>query len=264
MRIVIRIPLIDAAFHRLIIALERLEVFLEIQRGGAHALKLVTTAMNGPRDLHDDLQHPPSIESVLGEVRLHCAALFFQMKLDDEKLFTQVMEYFMTDLLEWYGGRGMAIPYDEVDRYVLPILVSMSRQVDSMGEIMRFCDEYVVKLRLIEDVSDEERKRFEALPDFIHHPPPPPQDFPMPEMEPRLSVHRRGSATDGYNRLMDAMLNLYDTIIPAKHVRDILTAYVKSLPEYTDETLEMTLASKNQKQSAEVKDASFVADAEEP
>lgn len=158
------------------------------------------------------------------------------------------MKYFMNDLLEWYGGRrkdvaGKEIPYDKVESCVLPILVSMSRQVDSMSEIMRFCDEYVVKLRL----SDEARKRFEARPDFIPHPPP--QYFPKPEMEPRLSVHRRGSATDGYNRLMDAMLKLFDTTAPAKTVRDTFTTYVEGLPEFTDEMINMAIERQNQVQS---------------
>ncbi len=253
-RPMLKLLLFDKVFHNLIIALERLELFLEVQRRGDNALKLATTAMNGPRDLHDDLQHPPSIESLLGEVRLHCTALFIQTKFDDEKLFTQVMVYFMTDFLEWYGGRGMDIPYDEVERYVLPILVSMSRQVGSVFEIMRVCDDYVAYSRkdYFNDVERETvvKRGFIA---FIngkdqHRGGEELQKFGMFGEEVEFSVHKRGTVEDGYNRLMDAMLNLYDTIIPAKRVRDILFTYVKSLPEYTDEALEKKIALKGQNQ----------------
>ena len=254
-RPMLRLHLVDDVFHRLIIALERLEVFLEVQRRGDKAQKLVTTAMNGPRDLHDDLQHPPSMESMLSEVQLQCMAIFFQTNFDDEKLFTQVMEYFMTDLLEWYAGRGMDIPYDEVDRYILPILVSMSRQVVSVVEIKHVCDDYVDSIRRITDLNDVEREKavkrgFIALINGKgqHRCGEELQKFEMFGEEVEFSVHKRGTVEDGYNRLMDAMLNLYDTIIPAKRIRDILTAYVKNLPEYTDEALGKKVALKGQNQ----------------
>lgn len=82
-RPMLKLLLLDKVFHNLIIALERLETFLEIQRNGEDAAKFATTGMHGERDLHDDQKNPPTLESMLGEVRLHCVPLFFQTEFDD-------------------------------------------------------------------------------------------------------------------------------------------------------------------------------------
>ena len=234
-QIQIKLKMLDDVFHRMIIALERLETFLEIHRKGDGAAKFATTGMHGERDLHDDQKNPPTLESVLGEVQLQCSALFFQTKFDDEQLFAQTMKYFMTDLLEWYGGRGKEIPYDEVEMYVLPIAVSLSRQISSVVDIMQVCDEYVTKLRRIEDFSDEEKEKAveEGFTAFLR------------------SAHKRGTIEDGYKRLMDAMTNLYPTTTPAKKVRATFTSYVESLPEFTDEALDAAIAAKGQNVEAE-------------
>lgn len=242
-RISVRMKSLDDVFHRMIIALERLETFLEIHRKGGDAIRLAATGMHGPRDLHDDKQNPPTLESMLGEVQLQCSALFFQTKFDDEKLFAQTMKYFMTDLLEWYGGRGKEIPYDEVEMFVLPVVVSLSRQISSVVDIMKVCDDYVTKLRRIEDFSDEEKEKaveegFTAFLKAQHRTGEELQEFAASGAEVVFSVHRRGEAKDGYNRLMDAMLKLYDTTTPAKKVRATFAAYVDGLPEITDEMLE--------------------------
>ena len=125
-----RMKAMDNVFHRMIIALERLERFLEIERKGTAAIELQATGIHTSRDLHDDVANPPNRELVLGEVLLDCLALYSQTKLDDEDLFKQTMQYFMPDLLKWYGGRGNNMPYDEVEKYVLPIIIALSRQVE--------------------------------------------------------------------------------------------------------------------------------------
>ena len=251
-RLGIRKKLLDDVFHNMIIALERLESFLEFHRNNERkSVNLKATAMFSTRDLHDDQQNPPTIESVLGEVQLQCSALFFQTKLDDEKLFKQTMKYFMTDLLEWYGGRGEEIPYDEVEMYVLPILVALSRQIDSVTDIMRVCDDYVGKVRRIEDFSDEEKENaikdgFIAFLKARHLVGEQLLDFAKSDKEVLFSVHQRGNAIDGYNRLMAAMLDLYNTTTPAKKVRAIFNAYVQGLPEFDDAAIENAIASKKQ------------------
>ena len=128
---------LDNVFHMMIIALERLEAFLMIRRSGGGFSKLSTTAIKTDRDLHDDNKNPPTLSGVMKEVLLQCSALFFQTEFDDEELFTKTMKFFFADLLEWYGGRGSDVPYDEVDRYILPICVALSRQVDSVAGIMQ-------------------------------------------------------------------------------------------------------------------------------
>lgn len=248
-KIQVKMKLLDDVFHRVIIALERLETFLEIHRNGEDAAKFATTGMHGERDLHDDQKNPPTLESMLGEVQLQCSALFFQTGFDDEKLFVQTMKYFMPDLLEWYGGRckwvaGREIPYDKVEACVLPVIVSLSRQVESVTEIMQVFGDYVTKLKSIGDLSPDEKaeavkKGFETflvarnlLGEQL-------QEFVASGEKVELSVHRRGTALDGYKRLIDAMLKLYDTTTPAKRVRDMFNAYVEGLPEFTDDDLKL-------------------------
>ena len=264
-QIQIKLKMLDDVFHRMIIALERLETFLEIHRKGESAAKFATTGMHGERDLHDDQKNPPTLESVLGEVQLQCSALFFQTKFDDETLFAQTMKYFMTDLLEWYGGRSKEIPYDEVEMYVLPIAVSLSRQISSVVDIMQVCDEYVTKLRRIEDFSDDEKERaveegFTAFLRAQHRTGEQLQEFVASGAEVKFSAHKRGTIEDGYKRLMDAMTNLYPTTTPAKKVRATFTTYVESLPEFTDEVLDAAIVAKGQNAESETDQAQSKSD----
>ena len=251
--ITVRMKLLDNVFHNMIIALERLESFLEYHRKGDAAAEFAATGMHTPRDLHDDHENPPSIESVLGEVQLQCSALFFQTQFDDVELFNRTMKYFMTDLLEWYGGRGREIPYDEVEKFVVPIVVSLSRQVKKTADIMDTVDVYVTKLRRIEDFSDEEKEQairdgFTSYLKGRDRVEQQMKEFEASGKKVIFSVHRRGTATDGYMRLMDAMFKLYNTTLPAKKIRATFTAYVEGLPDITDEMIEEAFASKGQDQ----------------
>jgi hypothetical protein len=252
-RINVRMKGLDDVFHRMIIALERLETFLELERSEANASALIKTAVQTPRDLHDDKQNPPNRESVLGEVQLQCSALFFQTKFDDDDLFERTMKYFMTDLLEWYGGRDKNIPFNEVEMYVLPIIRSLSRDVKSVVEIMETTDQYVTKLRRIEDFSDEEKERAveEGFTAFIraqHHTGEQMQEFVESGAEVELTSHKRGTATEGYVRLMRAMVTLYSETTPAKTIRKIFNAYVEGLPEFTDQQIKSAVDKYSSKQ----------------
>ena len=243
--------MLDDVFHNVIIALERLEIFLEIARKGKDATQFAITGIHSSRDFHDDQAKPPTHESMLAEVQLLCAALFFQTKFDDEELFKQTMNYFMIDLLEWYAGRSKEISFDEVECCVLPILVALSRQTDTVAEVIQVFTEYVAKLPSMWEFSDVEIMK--ASRDFIACI----KDVRVVE-EPYIEFaasgftsHQRGTIIDGYNRLIQAMLQLYDTTIPVKKVRATFTAFVEGLPEITDEALDAAMAAKVLKQGTE-------------
>jgi hypothetical protein len=256
-RINVRMKGLDDVFHNVMISLERLESFLEIERRGEKAVKTVHTAVSTPRDLHDDQKTPPTRESIIGEVQLQCSALFFQTKFDDDKLFRQTMQFFMNDLLQWYGGRDRNIPFDEVEMYVLPVIMSLSRyQVESVADIMKVCDQYVVKLRRIEDFTDEEKEKaveegFIALIKGQDHTEEQIKKFIESGAEVSLTAHQRGTAVDGYKRLMQAMVSLYNETTPAKTVRQIFNAYVEGLPKVTDEEIEAAVKKHGSKQESE-------------
>ena len=258
LRITMRLKMLDDVFHNVIIALERLENFLEIARKGADAAQFAITGISSSRDFHNDQENPPTRESVLAEVQLQCSALFFQTKFDanEEETFKRTMNYFMTDLLEWYGGRGKEIPFDEVECCVLPILVALSRQIDTVAEIMQVFNENVAKVRSIDEFSDEEKIKaieegYQAWLRGVHAVGERLKEFEESGEEVKFTVHERGTIADGYNRLIQAMLHLYDTTIPVKKVRAAFTAFVEGLPEITDEALDAAMAAKVLKQGTE-------------
>ena len=239
----------DNVFHMMIIALERLEAFLMIRRSEGSASKLPTTAIKTDRDLHDDKKNPPTLSGVMKEVQLQCSSLFFQTKFDDEELFAKTMKFFLADLLEWYGGRGDDVPYDEVEKFSLAICVALDRKDGSVAGIMQACEMYVAKMSQIEDLDDEGkgkavREGMESLirgMEAVNH---------RKEMllesgeEVKLTMHKRGSVVEGFNRLMKAMISFYDTSTPAKRVRNMFTSYVEGLPEFSDDEIEKEISSK--------------------
>lgn len=143
----------------------------------------------------------------------------------------------MTDLLEWYGGRNDSIVYNEVEKFFLPIMVSLSRQVTSVVEIMQTVEEYVGKIKSIEEFSKEEKEKavidgFKAFVLVDHKTKEENKAFEESGNEITLTVHKRGEMLDGYKRLYLSYLNLYDESKPAK----LLCLTVKNyLPELTNE-----------------------------
>ena len=259
-RISVRMKGLDDVFHRTIIALERLETFLEIEKSHEEATHIMQTAVKTDRDLHDDEKNPPEREGVLAEVQLQCSALYFQTQFDDKELFNKTMQYFLTDLLEWYGGRDEKISYNEVEMYALPIIVSLSRQIGSVIEIMETVKKYVVNLRRIEDYSEEEKEKavidgFTAFMRAEHKVHEELHEFEESGTEVTFTVHKRGEAIDGYKRLYLAMLNLYDEGTPAKLICKTVATYLPDLAEQcndlNEENIDAYMASKDNSKDPE-------------
>ena len=245
---------LDDVFHRTIIALERLETFLEIEKNGAAPKAFVQTAAKTNRDMHDDQQMPPERETLLAEVQLQCSALYFQTMFDDKQLFNKTMQYFLNDLLEWYGGRDEATEFNEVEMYSLPIFVSLSRQINSVTDIMATVEKYVVKLRKMSDYSEEEKEKavmdgFTAFMRAEHRVHEEMHEFEESGAEVQLTAHRRGTALDGYKRLLVAMIRLYDETTPAKVLYKTVATYLPELaaqcPDINEERIDELMAHKN-------------------
>ena len=259
-RISVRMKGLDDVFHRTIIALERLETFLEIEKSEEEAKQFKQTAIKTDRDLHDDEKNPPEREGVLAEVQLQCSALYFQTQFDDKELFNKTMQYFLTDLLEWYGGRDEEIAYNEVEMYALPIIVSLSRQIGSVIEIMETVKKYVVNLRRIEDYSKEEKEKavidgFTAFMRAEHKVHEEMHEFEESGAEVAFTVHKRGEAIDGYKRLYLAMLNLYDEGTPAKLICKTVVTYLPDLAEQckdmNDDSIDAYMSDKEKKKETD-------------
>ena len=86
---------LDDVFHRTIIALERLELFLMMTANDNKQVTINQTAIRTSRDLHDDEKNPPSKDSFFGEVQLQTSALFFQTEFDDKEVFSKAVQYFL-------------------------------------------------------------------------------------------------------------------------------------------------------------------------
>lgn len=234
--------LLDNVFHRVIICLERLELFLAAERFDGTTPSFQQTAMNTDRDLHDDNKNPPSIQSYFGELELQVLCLNIQI---GSEVHDVTIKYLYNDLLEWYGGRDEYIPYSEVDAAIIPIMFVINHQCDSK-ELVAIYEKYVAKTNLGDDFSDEHRK--EIIGDLFF------RNMEIIRLDNiqmckdidddkiSLTRHRRGDAICGYKRIVDALTTLFDDPIPAKTFVHTCYYYlpeiVSHFPSITEDSIE--------------------------
>ncbi len=239
-KVQMRMQMFDDVFHATIIALERLEHFLLSEK---QTQNQKITAVNTKRDLHDDVKNPPTKKLLYGEVQLQCSALFFQTKFEDEKLFFQTVRYFVIDLLKWYGGRSNETPFDDVDRFFIPIASALDRQVQDVTQIMQTVRKYVVDIE--NDIThfsedDKEKAVIEGFEAFLKA-----QDVVVEgykqvdeKTEVTFTVHERGNLRDGLTRLYRAYLDFYEEKLPILFLEQLRQKY---LPEKTFESTHLLL-----------------------
>lgn len=258
----VRMRSLDNVFHRLIISLERLECFLEKMRLGENVnSNLLTTAIKTDRDLHDDKKNPPTKDTYYGEVQLDCSALYFQTSLDDKDVFDSAVKYFLSDLLEWYGGRNEEIPFDGVDAFVLPIIVTLSQQVKNVSEILEVVAKYVAIIPDMSSFSDEEKadaisKAIAVLISQMDAQHGKEHNEEISGQEVAFTEHKRGDSIDGYKRLVKAMLSLYDEAMPAiviyRTVKNFLPQISAAVPTVTESSITEYIEKKNSATQCEI------------
>lgn len=239
---------LDDVFHRTIIALERLEVFL-MMTNQQEQINIVQTAIKTSRDLHDDEKNPPTLESFMAEVQLQASALFFQTEFDDKEVFNKAVEYFLNDLLEWYGGRSSEVPYDEVDKYFIPIMVALNRQATTVVDIMQAVSKYVGKIKTIEELTFEEKRKavidgFTAYMLADHNTKEENKEFEESGEEVVFTSHKRGDAVDGYKRLFMAFMEVYDEPMPAKLLVSVVENYLPEVAKICSDISQEVIDSK--------------------
>ena len=139
----------DNNFHRTIIALERLEIFLNEER--KVSAQLQQTAIGTDRDRHNESKNLPSKESCLMELLLQCNTLCVTAGYDDKEIFNAAVEAFLHNLLEWYAGRQLLDYYDEVDASVVPLISALTYQ----SNVMDVFQEYVYRIPEREKTIEE-------------------------------------------------------------------------------------------------------------
>lgn len=249
----IRMKMLDDVFQNVIIALERLEIY---QNKNSDSVKdLSQTAMNSDRDLHDDKLNPPTIDGFHLELQLQCMSLFHQTNFDKDKdSFEKVVKYFLNDLLTWYGGRNEKIPYTEIEKYFIPIISSLSRQVSNAGQISEIIKQYVIDIDTdIKNLSNDDKEKaviegFTAFTrateinrkkneTFINSDEGKKTEF-------NFTSHLRGTAEDGYKRLVFSFIEFYLEKAPIQilnklvkqHNPDLFNSYTELLEEHIYKT----------------------------
>lgn len=239
-----RMKMLDDVFHRTIIALERLELYLEAEKGNSENLK--STALKTERDLHDDYLRPPTKDSFYGEVQMQCTALFFQTSFDDKETFEKTVKYFLQDLLEWYGGRNESIQPNDVEKFFVPVAVVISRQIENVLEVSKTVTEYVCDITSIDNMSEPEKESavkdgFTAWVQAQHIVEHEMQEFIEKGEDAQLSVHKRGTMEEGVIRLYKSFEALYKDKAPSLLLYKLLSVYFPEMNErmtdYTEETI---------------------------
>ena len=231
-RIQLRLKAFDDVFHNVIITLERLERFLLNEQQYDN---ISITAVNSSRDLHDDQKNVPTVKSLYGGVQLQCSALFYQTKFDDEELFHKTVSYFFTDLLMWYGGRKENVPFDDIDRFFIPIASTLSREIHDVSQIMQTVHKYVRDIENdISQYSEEQKEKavqegFTALlkaQDVVEKQL---KAFMENDEEVIFTIHQRGSVEDGLKRLYNAFIELYSEKTPLLVLEGLRKKYASNI-----------------------------------
>ncbi|MDR1221366.1 MAG: hypothetical protein LBL07_00615 [Tannerella sp.] len=253
-----KMKMLDDVFHHTIVSLERLELFLEAEKGATENLKY--TALKTNRDRHDDYQRPPTKDSFYGEIQLQCSALLFQTAFDDKETFEKVVKYFLQDLLEWYGGRNESIQPNDVEKFFVPVAVVISRQIESVLEVTKAVTEYVCDIRRIDSMTDAEKEAavkagidaFIKAGPIVHVDM---QTFLDKNEEVKLTVHQRGTMEEGVVRLYKSFETLYNDKAPSLLLYKLLNQYFPEknakLTDYTEESITIFFESKKEESKPE-------------
>lgn len=225
-----RLRYTDDAFHRVIICLERLEAYIELELSG-NIEKLKQTAVNTSRDNHDDNKIIPTKKLLFEELAGQCMVLQMQIgSLKTEDCYNQLLSFFYNDLLEWYGGRLSEHQYDKLDAAIIPIIAALNSQ---QSDIETIFSKYVAELLIMEDLTEEERREsvIEGWRTIIkvseHHRQEEVADLSMNDLKENdfiLTSHMRGTAVEGYKRIIHALIHLFDDIVlPCTFINTIKT-----------------------------------------
>lgn len=240
--IVAELQMLDDVFHRTIIALERLEAILCVEKSGS-ASTLKRTAIGTSRDLHDDDKNQRDKESYFDEIALDCMALFKVAKIEDESVFLPTVQSFLEDLFEWYAGRD-GVEYDPVDACIIPLIVAVSRQVRTTREIDELFERYVYKTEARQQSIEESYTSVkEGMTAWILA-----SDETMrPVYNTHSGVadgftrHMRGDVLTGYKRAISFLMTMENALPLKTLVRTIkkhLPDLSAQLPQVTEENID--------------------------
>ncbi len=228
-------------------SLERLEAHLLPNEQVYPQLK--QTAAGTPRDHHDN-SSPVAHESMYYlELSLDCKGLYMCAHYDNPEVFKIAVEAFMKDLLEWYGGRSLLDFYDAVDTAIIPIMVAVSYKTNQIDDLF---DKYVYDTPILSNDTTEEKYRAvnEGMLAWIEgqHI----YDHESKEEIELITSHYRGTALDGYKRIIAALSYVCDNSAPLKMFVKMVNEYLPSvsaqLPSINEESIDQMYDQRNNPQ----------------
>lgn len=246
-----QLKLVDDVFHPLVIALERYEAFLEMQRTGTESsLSQVATHTDG--DCSD--YSPETVNNGVflhRQLRVECITLHNQTWFEEDSIAKISNRYFLEDLLEWYGGREDNIPYNEIDAFGYPIICSICQVVPTPADIRAIIESYIKELPKIEpDQNDIEK----ALANYIkaeHDIHEKMHQQKKANSEYIIRHHKRGTMKDGYERLFMAFISLFKDDVPAKTlcrvIKDFLPELSEECPSINEDSVDTLMIQKDSK-----------------
>lgn len=251
----------DDAFHRIMICLERLEAYLEVERLKGFKPSLRQTAIGTDRDLHNDSLIEPTRELMFAELMGQCMTLNIQTSaLSGTDEYGDTVRYFYRDLLEWYGGRDSSIPYNEIEAAVIPIMSSLNHNSDNKN-IRQIFESYVSKIPSIHDFSEEDQRNavitsWRELVRIQEKVNSDMRDFEnIGDDNYSLTCHNRGDALKGYKRIVSALIEILDDMVPAQVFVHTIRHYLPEIAELCPTISESSIVKIKQGKLEPVKDS---------
>lgn len=234
----------DDAFHRTIVSLERLESHLLPSNQAYPQLK--KTAAGSSRDYHDT-SSPVADESMYYlELQLDCKGLYMCSHYDNPDVFKIAVESFMKNLLEWYGGRSLLDFYDAVDTAIIPLMAAITYKSNQIDELF---EKYVYETPILS--TDSTEGKYQAVCEGIdawlkgEHI----YEHESKEATEFVTSHLRGSALDGYKRIIAALSYVCETSAPLKMFVKMVNEYLPSvsnqLPNITEAAIDKMYDNRN-------------------
>lgn len=246
----------DDAFHRTIVSLERLESHLLPSNLAYPQLK--KTAAGSSRDYHDN-SIPVADESMYYlELQLDCKGLYMCAHYDNPDVFKIAVESFLKDLLEWYGGRSLLEFYDAVDTAIIPLLTAITYKSNQIDELF---EKYVYETPILS--TDSTEGKYQAVSEGINawlkgeHI----YEHESKEATEFVTSHFRGSALDGYKRIIAALSHVCESSAPLKMFVKMVNEYLPSvssqLPNITEAAIDKMYDRRNCPDESHVANTSF-------
>ena len=217
----------DKNFHRTLIALERLEMFLNKERG-TNLLK--QTAVGTNLDVHDDTKDVPTRDSFFMELLLQCKALSITTVYDDNEVSKLAKELFIKDLFQWYAGRSLLDYYDEIDTCIIPIMYALT---SNQKDIINSYQKYIYKIPILDQSNEEKYNMIKRGMEVLILGKAMTAEVVMETKSGYITNHFRGEAIDGYKRVITALVTLVDDKKEIEFIYDTVKEYLPYIIQQT-------------------------------